>query len=100
MRDSLRSDAPSAYPREYDTLAGSQGALLGDPQGVEGVRAGRCTSVTASRMTDAYGASTPVGVRCGSSDTSYSSDLSDKRSPQRGAFCLSIMLKRVQLLRE
>ena len=55
MRDSLRGDAPSAYPREYDTLAGSQGALLGDPQGVEGVRAGRCTSVTASRMTDAYG---------------------------------------------
>ena len=24
---------------------------------------GRCTSVTAARMTDAYGASTPVGVQ-------------------------------------
>jgi len=43
---------------ECDTLAGSLKALLGDPQGVEGVRKGLCTSVTASRMTDAYGAST------------------------------------------
>ena len=34
------------------------GFLLGDPQGVEGVKAGLGTSVTASRMTDAYGAST------------------------------------------
>ena len=34
------------------------GGLLGDPQGVEGVGMGLCTSVTASRMTDAYGAST------------------------------------------
>ena len=33
-------------------------ALLCDPQGVEGVGKGLCTSVTASRMTDAYGAST------------------------------------------
>ena len=41
-----------------DTLAGSLKALLGDPQGVEGVGKGLCTSVTASRMTDAYGAST------------------------------------------
>ena len=28
--------------------------LLGDPQGVEGIKAGIGTSVTASRMTDAY----------------------------------------------
>ena len=41
-----------------DTLTGSLKALLGDPQGVEGVGKGLCTSVTASRMTDAYGAST------------------------------------------
>ena len=34
------------------------GYLFGDPQGVEGVGKGLCTSVTASRMTDAYGAST------------------------------------------
>ena len=34
------------------------GYLLGDPQGVEGIGKGLCTSVTASRMTDAYGAST------------------------------------------
>ena len=34
------------------------GFLLGDPQGVEGVGAGLGTSVTASRMTDAYGAGT------------------------------------------
>ena len=39
-------------------LSGSLKALLGDPQGVEGVGKGLCTSVTASRMTDAYGAST------------------------------------------
>jgi len=32
--------------------------LLGDPQGVEGIKAGIGTSVTASRMTDAYGTST------------------------------------------
>ncbi len=38
------------------------GCLLGDPQGVVGEGVGRYTSVTASRMTDAYGASTPVGV--------------------------------------
>ena len=40
-----------------DTLAGSwEGeSLHGDPQGVEGVEAGLGTSVTASRMTDAYG---------------------------------------------
>ena len=43
---------------QCDTLAGSLKALLGDPQGVEGVGKGLCTSVTASRMTDAYGAST------------------------------------------
>ena len=29
--------------------------LLGEPQGVEGIKAGIGTSVTASRMTDAYG---------------------------------------------
>ena len=34
------------------------GFLLGDPQGGEGVGTGLNTSVTASRMTDAYGAST------------------------------------------
>ena len=41
-------------------LAGrrDRGFLLGDPQGVEVVGTGLCTSVTASRMTDAYGAST------------------------------------------
>ena len=33
-------------------------ALLGDPQGVEGVGAGPSASVTASRMTDTDGAST------------------------------------------
>ena len=32
--------------------------MLGDPQGVEAVEAGLGTSVTALRMTDAYGAST------------------------------------------
>ena len=32
--------------------------MLGHPQGVAGVGAGLCTSVTASRMTHAYGAST------------------------------------------
>ena len=35
------------------------GCLLGDPQGVVRLGVGRCTSVTASRMADAYGASTP-----------------------------------------
>ena len=39
---------------------GEGGGLLGDPQGVEGV-GGLCTSVTATRMTDAYGASTRKG---------------------------------------
>ena len=38
------------------------GFLLGDPQGVEGIGAGLGTSVTASRMTDAYGASTLAGA--------------------------------------
>ena len=33
------------------------------PGGVEGGRVVRCTSVTAARMTDAYGASTPAGVQ-------------------------------------
>ena len=37
---------------------GGGGFLLGDPQGVEAVEAGLGTSVTALRMTDAYGAST------------------------------------------
>ena len=32
-----------------------RGLLVGDPQGVERVGTGLCTSVTASRMTDAYG---------------------------------------------
>ena len=49
------------YKRTYyvSTLYGSpgRGGLLGDPQGVEVVGEGG-TSVTASRMTDAYGAST------------------------------------------
>ena len=31
MRDSLRGDAPSAYPRECDTLAGSQGGSARRP---------------------------------------------------------------------
>ena len=46
---------------QCDTLAGSLKAMLGDPQGVEGVGKGLCTSVTASRMTDAYGAGTHKG---------------------------------------
>ena len=50
---------------------GARRAQLGDPQGVEGVGAGPYTSVTASRMTDAYGAST---LRV----PHDSSDLSDK----------------------
>ena len=32
-----------------------RGFLVGDPQGVEGIKAGLGTSVTVSRMTDAYG---------------------------------------------
>ena len=36
-------------------------ACSATPGGVGGVRVGRCTSVTASRMTDAYGASTRKG---------------------------------------
>ena len=32
-----------------------RGFLLGDPQGVEGIKARIGTSLTASRMTDAYG---------------------------------------------
>ena len=50
------------YKRTYyvSTLYGSpgRGGLLGDPQGVEVVGKGFCTSVTALRMTDAYGTST------------------------------------------
>ena len=53
------SQASSATPLRGHRKGGS---LYGDPQGVEGVGKGLCTSVTASRMTDAYGASTPVGV--------------------------------------
>ena len=45
----------SAMPR-WGSRKG--GFLLGDPQGVEGVGVGLGTSVTALRMTDAYGAST------------------------------------------
>jgi len=41
-----------------DTLAGSLKALLGDPQGVEGVGKCLCTSVIREAVTDAYGAST------------------------------------------
>jgi len=45
-------------------LAGrrGKGCLLGDPQGVEVIGVGCYTSVTASRMTDAYGASTLTGA--------------------------------------
>ena len=53
------------YKRTYyvSTLYGSpgRGGLLGDPQGVEVVGKGFCTSVTALRMTDAYGAGTRKG---------------------------------------
>ena len=42
-------------------IAGRGEFLLGDPQGVEGVGMGLCTSVTASQMTDAYGAGTRKG---------------------------------------
>ena len=62
MRDSLRGDAPSAYPREYDTLAGSQGALLGDPQGVE-VKTLICPQVIAATRLDLWlGSGHPQGV--------------------------------------
>ena len=57
------------------TPCGSPGEewwLFGDPQGVVGVGVGCCTSVTASRMTDAYGVSTPAGVpRRRLSDTDF-----------------------------
>ena len=50
-------------------LAGrrNRGYLLGDPYRGRDARVGRCTSVTASRMTDAYGASTPPRCPTGSS---------------------------------
>ena len=51
------------------TPCGSSGCLLGDPQGVEGVGMSLCTSVTASRMTDAYGASTRKGCHADVSPT-------------------------------
>ena len=46
------------FPRARATLREEEGTLLGDPQGVGEGKAGLGTSVTASRMTDAYGAST------------------------------------------
>ena len=50
---------PSNMLLQVDLLrVTGKGILLGDPQGVEGLGEGLCTSVTASRMTDAYGAST------------------------------------------
>ena len=48
-----------------------RGCLLGDPQGVEGVGVGLCTSVTASRMTDAYGTSTLTGAVSGDSHSYF-----------------------------
>ena len=56
------------------------GFLLGDPPGVEGVGAGLYTSVTDSRMTDAYGAST-LRVPHDPTDLSDPSDLSDLSDP-------------------
>ena len=50
---------PTGVPRQV--VSRNRGRLLGDPQGVVGEGVGRCTSVTASRMTDAYGASTRKG---------------------------------------
>ena len=64
-----------------------RGFLLSDPQGVEWIKAGLGTSVTVSRMTDAYGASTlrvPHGLS-GSSDSSDLSDLSDLSDPGRAS---------------
>ena len=48
-------------------LAGrrNRGYLLGDPYRGRDARVGRYTSVTASRMTDAYGASTPPRCTAG-----------------------------------
>ena len=70
-----------------DTLAGSWGGLCSaTSQRVEGIKAGIGTSVTASQMTNAYGAST-LRVPHGSSDLS---DPSDKGSPQRGTSFLAI----------
>ena len=46
------------------------------PGGVEGGRVGRCTSVTASRMTDAYGAGTRKG--CNAAECAVLSDGSDE----------------------
>ena len=52
-------------------------ACSATPGGVGGVRVGRCTSVTASRMTDAYGAGTRKGC-CPQSEKSEKSEKSDK----------------------
>ena len=52
-----------AYALCLDPLrVAGRGCLLGDPQGVEVIGVGCYTSVTASRMTDAYGASTLTGA--------------------------------------
>ena len=62
------------YKRTHyaSTPCGVRGWLLGDPQGVAGVGVGCCTSVTATRMTDAYGASTRKGCHADvSSDTDF-----------------------------
>ena len=76
-------------PGECDAQRGrlERGFLHGDPQGVEGIKAGIGTSVIREAVTDAYGASTlrvPHGLS-GSSDSSDSSDLSDpgRASPRR-----------------
>ena len=78
---SLSSLPPPAlspqYRRIHDGSApcGSPGCgcLLGDPQGVVGEGVGRYTTVTASRMTDAYGASTRKGCTAGRSGLSRTS---------------------------
>ena len=56
------------------------GWLLGDPQGVEGVGVGRCTSVIREAVTDAYGASTRKGCHADVYPTpSFPTSLPDRR---------------------
>ena len=74
-----------AYALCLDPLrVAGRGCLLGDPQGVEVIGVGCYTSVTASRMTDAYGASTPVGVQVMEAPEWYKSQSShrEEKHPQ------------------
>ena len=58
------TDAYGAYTSSLDPLrvAGIGDVCSATRKGSRGLRLGLRTSVTASRMTDAYGANTPVGV--------------------------------------